>query len=141
MLSRDVPAGLRTTIRIPGVSELHSNSILKSAWSGQCPRCGERTLFEAPARIALKCSNCELDLGGLERGGRFAGVLTAFVAIILIMIAYGIEASLRPPLWLQATFWAPVTVGVVIYSLRLFKTVLLYANYEREQEGPEERGE
>ncbi|MHA7818955.1 MAG: DUF983 domain-containing protein [Erythrobacter sp.] len=98
---------------------------------GLCPRCGEKTLFEAPARVALKCSNCELDLGAHERGGRFAGVLTALVAIILIILAYAIEATLRPPLWLQAAFWAPVTVGTVIFALRLFKTTLLYASYER----------
>ncbi|WP_234027271.1 DUF983 domain-containing protein [Erythrobacter sp. KY5] len=87
-------------------------------------------MFEAPARVALICSHCQLDLGALERGGRFAGVLTALIAIILIMIAYGIEATLRPPLWLQALVWAPLTVGVVIYALRFFKTTLLYASYE-----------
>ena len=80
--------------------------------------------------MALTCTHCELDLGSLERGGRFAGVLTALVAIVLIIIAYAIEATLRPPLWLQAAFWAPVTIGVVICTLRLFKTTLLYANYE-----------
>ena len=84
--------------------------------------------------MALSCPNCELDLGSLERGGRFAGVLTALIAIILIIIAYAIEATLRPPLWLQAAFWAPVTVGVVIYALRLFKTTLLYAAYENQQD-------
>ena len=91
-------------------------------------------MFEAPARVALKCSHCDLDLGALERGGRFAGVLTALVAIILIMLAYGVEALLHPPLWLQAAFWAPVTVGSVIYSLRLFKTVFIYAGFERQKE-------
>ncbi|WP_299191850.1 DUF983 domain-containing protein [uncultured Erythrobacter sp.] len=94
-------------------------------------------MFEAPARVALKCSDCELNLGALERGGRLGGVLTAFVAIVLMMIALGIEYALRPPIWLQAAFWAPVTVGVVIYSLRLFKTKLLYENFE-ELEGPQE---
>ncbi len=119
------------------MSETPEDSIFKSAWFGRGPQCGERTLFEAPARIALKCSHCDLDLGALERGGRFAGVLTALVAIVLIIIAYGIEATLRPPLWLQAAFWAPVTVGVVIYALRLFKTTLLYAAYEGKEDGGE----
>ena len=113
------------------------SGMFRAALLGLCPRCGDTTLFEAPARVALKCSNCELDLGALERGGRFAGVLTALVAIILIMIAYAIEATLRPPLWLQAAFWAPVTVGLVIYSLRLFKTTLLYASFERMTDGEE----
>ncbi|MEE4289678.1 MAG: DUF983 domain-containing protein [Erythrobacter sp.] len=104
---------------------------------GSCPRCGARTLFEAPARVAMECSHCGLDFASLERGGRFAGMLTAIVAIVLILIAYAVEATLRPPLWLQAAFWAPVTVGVVIYALRLFKTLLLYAAHERQQEQAE----
>lgn len=113
-------------------------SLLKAAFYGICPHCGAKTLFEAPARVALTCSNCELDLGSLERGGRLGGVLTALVAIILILIAYGIETAFGPPLWLQAAFWAPVTVFGVIGALRVFKTALLYAAYETQQEEGDE---
>ncbi|MFU7527929.1 DUF983 domain-containing protein [Qipengyuania sp. ASV99] len=107
------------------------SGILRAALLGLCPRCGEKTLFEAPARIAMKCSNCELDLGALERGGRFAGLLTVIIAVVLMVIAVAIETALRPPLWLQAAIWAPVTVGGVIYALRLYKTALLYAAYDK----------
>ena len=110
------------------------SGIIRAALLGLCPRCGGRTLFEAPARVALTCDQCELDLGALERGGRFAGLLTALVAVILILIALAVEAAYRPPLWLQAAFWAPVTIGVVIGTLRLFKTTLLYARFERVRE-------
>lgn len=110
------------------------SGIFRAALLGLCPRCGAKTLFEAPARVALTCTNCDLDLGALERGARFAGLLTALLAVILIMIAYAVEAVLAPPLWLQAAFWAPVTVGVVVFTLRLFKTTLLYARYERRLE-------
>lgn len=68
-------------------------------------------------------------------------MLTALVAVLLIMVAYGVEATLRPPLWLQAAFWAPVTVGLVIFTLRLFKTTLLYAGYERQQERDKDQSE
>ena len=110
------------------------SGIFRAALLGLCPRCGAKTLFEAPARVALTCPNCDLDLGALERGARFAGLLTALLAVILIIIAYAVEAALAPPLWLQAAFWAPVTVGVVVFTLRLFKTTLLYARYERRLE-------
>ncbi len=112
------------------------SGILRAALLGLCPQCGAPTLFEAPARVALKCGHCECDLGALEGGGRFGGLVTALVAIVLIGIAYAVEAAFRPPLWLQAAFWAPVTVGTVIYSLRLFKTTLLYAAYHRGQNDP-----
>jgi len=110
---------------------------MRAALYGECPQCGARTLFDAPASVAMTCSSCELDFTQYERGGRLGGMLTAIVAIMLIMLAYLVEATLRPPLWLQAAFWAPVTVGIVIYSLRLFKTVLLYAAYEKSKEPTE----
>lgn len=64
-------------------------------------------------------------------------MLTVILAIVLMMIAVGIEAAFRPPLWLQAAFWAPVTVGGVIFALRLYKTLLLYSAYERQKEPSE----
>lgn len=106
------------------------SGIFRAALLGLCPQCGAPTLFEAPASLSLTCSSCELEFSKYERGGRFGGMLTAIIAIVLIMLAYLVEATLRPPLWLQAAFWAPVTVGVVIYGLRVFKTVLLYAAFE-----------
>jgi len=102
----------------------------RAALFGLCPRCGERTLFEAPARIALSCEACGLDLGALERGGRLAGVLTMLLAVFLIGVALGVDAALRPPLWLSALIWAPLTVGCVIFALRFYRTALLYRQYE-----------
>jgi len=94
-------------------------------------------VFEAPARLALACEACGLDLGALERGGRLGGMLTALIAIILMMLAIGFDAFVRPPLWLQFAVWAPVTVFAVIGTLRLFKTVLLYASYAAQGERSE----
>ena len=108
--------------------------IVSAALSGLCPRCGAKTLFDGPARIAAKCDLCGLKLIELERGGRFVGVVTMLFALILILIALAIESAYRPPLWLQAIFWAPVTIGSVIGLLRFYKTALLYRQYELMQE-------
>ncbi|WP_298337354.1 DUF983 domain-containing protein [uncultured Erythrobacter sp.] len=113
------------------------SGILRAALLGLCPQCGEPTLFEAPARVAMKCSQCGLDFTKHERGGRVSGLFTVVIAIVLIVIAVGVENAFRPPLWLQAAFWAPVTVGAVIYGLRLFKTVLLYAAYQNAKDTSE----
>ena len=108
--------------------------LVSAALSGLCPRCAAKTLFEGPARFAFKCNNCGLKLAELERGGRLAGLVTIIVALILIGMALAIESTLRPPLLLQALVWAPVTVGVGVGVLRLFKTALLYRQYEIVQE-------
>lgn len=85
----------------------------------------------------MECGSCGLDYTKYERGGRVSGLFTVVTAIVLIVIALAIESAFRPPLWLQAAFWAPVTVGVVIFALRLFKTVLLYAAFEKSKDTPE----
>ena len=104
--------------------------IVAAALSGLCPRCHKPTLFEAPARIAIKCDACDLDFTALERGARLAGVVTILTAAILISIALGIDITFNPPIWLQALIWGPVTIASVISVLRCYKTLLLYRQYE-----------
>ncbi len=102
-----------------------------AAWRGLCPRCGAKTLFEAPAQLAIKCSSCDLPFAELEGSGRFAGMFTAIIAIVLIMLATGLDMWLQPPFWLQIALWLPLTVAVVLGSLRVFKTLPLLAAYQR----------
>lgn len=104
--------------------------LVSAALSGLCPRCGAKTLFAAPAGLADECSACGLDILALERGGRFVGVVTMLLALVLIMAALGVDEWLRPPLWASLLFWGPVTVGAVIFGLRLYKTMWVYHQYE-----------
>lgn len=101
-----------------------------AALSGLCPRCGAKTLFAGGARLADECSACGLDFLSLERGGRFVGVVTMLIALVLIMAALGMDEWLAPPLWASIAFWGPVTVGSVIFALRFYKTMWVYRGYE-----------
>ena len=107
--------------------------IVSAALSGLCPRCGAKTLFAAPAALADACSNCGLDVINLERGGRFVGVLTMLLALVLIVAALGVDEWLRPPLWASLLFWGPVTIASVVFGLRFWKTMWLYHQYEESQ--------
>ncbi len=105
--------------------------LVQAALFGRCPRCGAKTLFEAPAQLAIKCAECELPFAELEGSGRFAGMFTAIIAILLIMLATGLDMWLRPPFWLQLALWLPLTAMVVLASLRVFKTLPMLAAYQR----------
>lgn len=107
--------------------------LVSAALSGFCPRCGAKTLFNGPAQLADECSACGLDIISLERGGRFVGVVTMALALVLILAALGVDEWLRPPLWASLLFWAPVTVGSVIGGLRFYKTMWVYHQYEEHQ--------
>ena len=108
--------------------------LVSAALSGLCPRCGAPTLFAAPAGLADECSACGLDFLKLERGGRFVGVVTMLLALVLILAALGVDEWLRPPLWASLVFWGPVTVGSVIGGLRFYKTMWIYHQYEESQQ-------
>ena len=108
--------------------------LVSAALSGLCPRCGAPTLFSAPAGLADECGHCGLDILGLERGGRFVGVVTMVLALVLILAALGVDEWLRPPLWASLVFWGPVTVGSVIGGIRLYKTMWVYHQYEESQQ-------
>ena len=105
-----------------------------AALSGLCPRCGAKTLFDGAAQLADQCSACGLDFLALERGGRFVGVVTMLLALVLIMAALAVDEWLRPPLWASLVFWAPVTIASVIFCLRLYKTMWVYHQYEERSE-------
>jgi uncharacterized protein (DUF983 family) len=105
-------------------------SLFNAATSGLCPRCAAKTLFDAPAALAEKCRACGLDFRALERGGRFVGVVTMALALVLILAALGIDEWLRPPLWLTFLVFAPLTVGSVLFALRFYKTMWVYHQYE-----------
>lgn len=108
--------------------------LVPAALSGLCPRCGARTLFAAPAALADDCAACQLDIRSLERGGRFVGVVTMLLALVLILAALGLDEWLRPPLWVSLAIWAPVTIGAVIFGLRFYKTMWVYHQYEERQQ-------
>jgi len=69
-------------------------------------------------------------LASLERGGRLAGLLTILISALLITAALALDEFVRPPLWVHVILWAPLTVGAVLMSLRLFKTISVYRQHE-----------
>lgn len=119
-------ASSEQTKGLPGVTQ--------AALFGLCPRCHERTLFDAPASIAFRCSNCGLQFAQLERGSRAATLVTFIVAAVLIGLALLVDEWLRPPLWLMAAIFVPLTIGAVLGAIRFFKALLLMARYEHSQE-------
>lgn len=106
------------------------SSIVEAALYGLCPRCGARSLFNAPLQVANTCRACALDFAPLERGARLAGVLTLLIAVALIGLALWLDSVIRLPSLVLALIWIPLTLGAVLGGVRLMKTVLLYARYE-----------
>jgi len=107
-------------------------SPLVSAAKGRCPRCGSGTLFKAWATFAPRCRNCGLDFSAFNVGDGPAAFLTLIVGALITGLALALDSALRPPLWVHALIWVPVTALAVLFSLRAAKAMLLTLEYRNQ---------
>ena len=104
-------------------------SILDVALKGICPRCARPTLFRGLLKFASRCSHCGLDFDGFNVGDGPAAFLTLILGTLVIGLVIWLQLALSPPWWVHLIVWPPVTVALVIGSLRLAKGALIAAEY------------
>src|SRR5436190_3642405 len=97
---------------------------LAAALRGQCPRCGERTLFAGLVAFAPRCRACGLDFAAFNVGDGPAAFLILIVGAILTASAISIELAFEPPWWVHLV-WIPVGAALTIGGLRLAKALLI----------------
>ncbi|MBS7670588.1 DUF983 domain-containing protein [Croceicoccus sp. 1NDH52] len=104
---------------------------MKAAAMGECPRCGSRTLFKSIVSFADRCSSCGLDYSRFNVGDGPAAFLTLAIGTVLAILAIVVDQSFHPPFWVHVILWVPLTIGMVLYGLRIAKGMLLIVEYQR----------
>lgn len=105
--------------------------VAAAALSGLCPQCGAKTLFDGPARFAPRCTACGLDYGSFNVGDGPAAFLTMVIGAVVVGLAFWVEVSFHPPLWLHAVLWIPFVGLTTLWGLRISKAALISAEYQR----------
>lgn len=108
---------------------------VQSALEGACPRCGEKTLFTGVIKFADRCSACGLDFTEFNVGDGPVVFLTLGIGTIVTILAVVLELAVEPPFWVHALLWVPLTLVLVVVSLRFAKALLIdleYRNAARE---------
>ena len=93
------------------------------------PSCGARTAFVGAIKFADRCAGCGLDIGAFNVGDGPAAFLTLGLGTIVTILALAVDAAFRPPLWVHALIWIPVTIALIVVSLRVAKGALLALEY------------
>ncbi len=110
-------------------------SVWQAATRCRCPRCGRGRLYAGLLTVRDRCEVCGLDLSGADAGdGAAVGVILALGAVI-VGLAFWVEFSFNPPLWVHAIVWPAVTVPAAILLMRPSKAALValqYRNRSRE---------
>jgi uncharacterized protein (DUF983 family) len=118
------------------MSDTPPPEVIDAALQGLCPRCGSKTLFAGFIRFAPSCRTCGLDFSAFNVGDGPAAFLTLIIGTVVTVFAIVVELSLEPPLWVHSILWVPLTLGLVLGSLRLAKAALLALEYcNRAREG------
>jgi uncharacterized protein (DUF983 family) len=116
-------------------------TIVAAGLRGLCPRCGAKTLFDGMIKFAPRCRACGLDFDRFNVGDGPAAFLTLIVGALVCIAAIAFELSASPPWWLHVIIWPPVTIGLVIASLRVTKGMLIASEYRNHaEEGHIRRG-
>lgn len=103
-------------------------SLAAASFSGLCPRCGERTLFDGAVKLAYKCRACDLDFAKFNVGDGPAAFLILILGAIVAVGAIWVELAFEPP-FLVHLVWLPVLVGLTVLGLRWGKAALLVQEY------------
>jgi uncharacterized protein (DUF983 family) len=111
-------------------------SIVTVGLKGCCPRCSAPTLFTGMIKFAARCPACGLDYDAFNVGDGPAAFLTLIIGTLVCAAAIALELTVHPPWWLHVLLWVPITIGLVIVSLRVAKGMLIASEYRnRAQEG------
>jgi uncharacterized protein (DUF983 family) len=103
--------------------------IAKAALLGLCPKCGAKSLFVNPVHFAPSCNACGLDYSSFNVGDGPAALLTLVIGALIIGMAIMLDIAARPPFWVHVIIWVPLTILMVILSLRVAKGALLVSEY------------
>ena len=109
-------------------------TIVEVGFKGLCPRCGARTLFDGMIKFVPRCRACGLDFDRFNVGDGPAAFLTLIIGTLVCAAAIAFELAASPPWWLHVIIWVPVTIGLVIASLRVAKGMLIASEYRNSAE-------
>lgn len=92
---------------------------------GRCPACGGGRLFPRYLKVADHCPVCNEALHH-HRADDAPPYFTMLIAgHLLVPALIASEIAFRPPLWVHALFWVPITIAVCLALLPAVKGAIV----------------
>lgn len=104
-------------------------SLLRAALRCRCPRCGEGRLYTGLLTVRDACEVCGLDLREHDSGDGPAVGVTFVLGAIVVGLAFWVEFTFSPPLWVHIVLWPLVTIPLAVAMMRPLKAALVAMQY------------
>jgi uncharacterized protein (DUF983 family) len=100
------------------------SSLLRGA-AHKCPACGQGAMFRRYLKVADTCPNCGEVLHHHRADDAPPYFTIVIVGHIVVGLVLAVEMAYRPPLWVHAALWLPLTVILTLVVLPSVKGALI----------------
>ena len=103
----------------PGVAT-GERSVLTSMLRGAkltCPSCGKGAMFRRYLKVADECPSCGEELHHHRADDAPPYFTIIIVGHVVVSLLLAVEMAYRPPLWLHAALWLPLTLLMCLWFL------------------------
>lgn len=91
----------------------------------KCPACGEGALFGSYLKVNDQCSHCGEALHHHRADDAPAYFTIVIIGHVIVSLVLAVEMAYRPPLWLHAALWLPLTIVMALAALAPIKGLLV----------------
>jgi uncharacterized protein (DUF983 family) len=91
----------------------------------KCPACGVGSIFTRYLKVADNCSHCGEALHHHRADDAPAYFTIVIIGHVIVSLVLTVEMAFRPPLWLHAVIWLPLTVLLALAVLAPIKGCLV----------------
>lgn len=99
-------------------------SLLRGA-ALKCPACGRGSMFWRYLKVADHCPQCGEALHHQRADDAPPYFTIVIVGHVVVSLVLAVEMAYRPPLWLHAALWLPLTVILTLLVLPVVKGALV----------------
>jgi uncharacterized protein (DUF983 family) len=102
--------------------------VLRSMMRGallRCPACGTGAMFRRYLKVSDACPGCSEALHHQRADDAPPYFTIVIIGHVVVSLVLAVEMAYRPPLWLHAALWLPMTVVLALLTLPLVKGALV----------------
>ena len=109
----------------------------------KCPACGAGAMFRRYLKVADACPQCGEELRHHRADDAPPYFTIVIVGHIVVSLVLMVEMAYRPPLWLHAALWLPLTVILSLLILPSVKGALIALQWALRMHGfdPNDKGD
>lgn len=109
-------------------------SPIKAGLRCRCPNCGHGKVFSTYLGFAESCEVCNADFQKADSGDGPAFFVMFLVGIVITPPVLLVQVVFDPPYWVHLLIWGPVVLGLSIWLLRPFKSLLFALQWKNHAE-------